>query len=382
MTRKRIVGLAGAVVGGLLLFGFLTPKPPEVQVTKVERGVVLDVVNGVSSGTLEPRDSRVVVSDLGGSVLQVTKRPGDTVTAGEVVMTLDPGELDDRLRIEKGNLDSARAALREANVRRDQSGSDYRKAYDLFKEGVFSRKQAEAAALAWRSAQSEVESLRTKVEQMESSQAIAQHRLDDTKLRAPVAGTLKAVHVDAGQTLAPKQPAFEVMDASQLVIEAVIDEADAHKAAAGQTVRITADALAGQTFQGRVAWVSPVVAVSKRAARGVEVRIEIDAADPALRVGMSVDVGIVVGKAENALSLPSNAVADVNGTPTVFVLERRWRKYGKVHARAVHTGIRTFNRVEIKDGVGEGELVLLNTDDKTQDGMKVRAGAPIQEAGE
>lgn len=379
LTRKRVKWGVIAVVTAFLVYGFFfKEKPPEYMVAPVTRGTVVDVVTSVSSGTLEPHESRAVTSETGGNVIEVAKRAGDTVAAGEVVVKLDPGDLDDRLRIEESNLRVAQTQLREALVRRDQTGNDYSKAYDLFQRGIFSRKQAEGAALAWRASKSEVETLQINIDKLQRSIDIARRKLADADLTAPVAGTLKSVIVEPGQMLLPKQPAFEVMDASKLQIEAVIDESDARKVGVGQTVRITADALPSQEFQGRLDWVSPVVSLSKRASRGVEVRIEIDGSIAALRVGMSVDIEIQVGQAENALAIPANAVVEHDGKPTVFVFDKRWKKYGKAVARPVQLGIRTFNLDEVLSGVAEGELVVLNADDRLEDGLKVR-GKPAPE---
>lgn len=373
LTRKRVKWGVIAVVAAVLVYGtFIKEKPPEYMVAPVTRGTVVDVVTSVSSGTLEPHESRAVTSETGGTVVEVAKRAGDAVTAGEVVVKLDPGDLDDRLRIEEGNLRVAQNQLREATVRRDQTGNDYAKAYDLFQRGIFSRKQAEGAALAWRASKSEVETLQINIEKLQRSIDIARRKLTDADLTAPVAGTLKSVTVEPGQMLLPKQPAFEVMDASKLQIEAVIDESDARKVHVGQTVRITADALPDQEFQGRLDWVSPVVSLSKRASRGVEVRIEIDGSIAALRVGMSVDIEIQVGQAQDALAIPANAVVELDGKPTVFVFDKRWKKYGKAVARPVALGIRTFNMDEVQSGLAEGDLVVLNADDRLADGLKIR----------
>ncbi len=371
-TRNRVKWGVIVVVAVLLVWGFTREKPPEYVVAPVTRGTVVDIVTSVSSGTLEPRESRAVTSETGGSVIEVAKQAGDAVAAGDVVVKLDPGDLDDRLRIEEGNLRVAQTQLREATVRRDQTGNDYGKAYDLFQRGIFSRKQAEAAALAWRASKSEVETLEINIDKLKRSIDIARRKLAETDLTAPVAGTLKTVTVEPGQMLLPKQPAFEVMDASKLQIEAVIDESDARKVRVGQTVRITADALPNQEFQGRLAWVSPVVSLSKRASRGVEVRIEIDGSIAALRVGMSVDIEIQVGQAENTLAIPANAVVDRDGKPTVFVFDKRWRKYGRAVARPVGLGIRTFNQDEVQSGLAEGDLVVTNADDRLADGLKIR----------
>ncbi len=371
-TRNRVKWGVIVVVAVLLIWGFTREKPPEYVVAPVTRGTVVDIVTSVSSGTLEPRESRAVTSETGGSVIEVAKQAGDAVAAGDLVVKLDPGDLDDRLRIEEGNLRVAQTQLREATVRRDQTGNDYGKAYDLFQRGIFSRKQAEAAALAWRASKSEVETVEINIDKLKRSIDIARRKLTETDLTAPVAGTLKTVTVEPGQMLLPKQPAFEVMDASKLQIEAVIDESDARKLRVGQTVRITADALPNQEFQGRLAWVSPVVSLSKRASRGVEVRIEIDGSIAALRVGMSVDIEIQVGQAENTLAIPANAVVDRDGKPTVFVFDKRWRKYGRAVAKPVGLGIRTFNQDEVQSGLAEGDLVVTNADDRLADGLKIR----------
>jgi membrane fusion protein (multidrug efflux system) len=119
---------------------------------------------------------------------------------------------------------------------------------------------------------------------------------------------------------------------------------------AGNTTQVEVDAFPGEIFSGRVARVAPVL---DPATRTSPIEIEIPNPNYRLKPGMYARVGIVTETRPNALVVPTNAVIDSNGTRGVFVAMNdvaAWRQ--------VKVGIENEQRVEILDGVREGDRIV------------------------
>ncbi|MDP8244883.1 MAG: HlyD family efflux transporter periplasmic adaptor subunit [Candidatus Hinthialibacter antarcticus] len=141
-------------------------------------------------------------------------------------------------------------------------------------------------------------------------------------------------------------------------IDILIQETDLNKIKQGQPAKITVDALPGANFVGVVNKVSHLPNQRQQYLnpnlKVYSTDIEIQGESESLRNGMSCMVEIVVEEYENAVYAPIQAVVKVNGVSTVFV-----RNDNTVEARPVTIGLDNNSMVHIKEGLSEGEYVLL-----------------------
>jgi len=152
---------------------------------------------------------------------------------------------------------------------------------------------------------------------------------------------------------------FWIGRASPLRIEAEVDEEDIPLVAVGQSALIKADAFAGRKLDGTVADITPKGDPVNKSYR---VRIALPRDTP-LRIGMTVESNIVVRREGAALLVPQGAVSGGH----VFVVVE-----GRVVRRAVVMGVVGQGVVEIRDGVAEGETVVLDPPASLADGSPVR----------
>ncbi|MCB4824488.1 efflux RND transporter periplasmic adaptor subunit [Roseicella aerolata] len=154
-----------------------------------------------------------------------------------------------------------------------------------------------------------------------------------------------------GMRAAPGDTLFRLADLSVVWVLAEIPERDVGSVAPGQTVEVRPRGLPDRAFQGRVALIYPQLNASTRTAR---VRIELPNSDGVLLPGMYAEVEVATGGGA-AIAVPDGAVID-SGTRRVVLVERG---EGRYEPREVRTGRRGGGLVEVREGLAEGDRVVV-----------------------
>ena len=189
---------------------------------------------------------------------------------------------------------------------------------------------------------------------------------------SPAAGVVvektavQGMHVTAGQTL------YRLADLSTVWVEADVYEQDIGSVRVGQRATVTLDAYPGDAFQGRAVYVYPFVDEKTRTAK---VRFQLPNGRGRLKPGMYATVQLR-GAESIALTVPTNAVLDSGTQRIVFVSSDG----GTFTPRTVKTGRRTTERVEILDGLQEGEQVATSATFFLDSESQLRAGLQNYEA--
>jgi Cu(I)/Ag(I) efflux system membrane fusion protein len=170
---------------------------------------------------------------------------------------------------------------------------------------------------------------------------------------APRDGIVLERNAVEGMRAQPGDVLFRVADTS--VVWAMVDvaERDLGSIAVGQPVVVKARSFPGRQFSGNISVVYPQVNRETRTAR---VRIELPNPDLALLPDMYVDAEIDIGNPEPVLAIPDNAVLDTGSKQAVFVDKGE----GRFEPRAVKLGHRGDGYVEIREGIAEGEPVVVS----------------------
>jgi HlyD family secretion protein len=335
------------------------PKPLEVAIHVVKRGLVESTVINTRAGTVEACQRTKLSTITGGRIDHLGVSEGDRVEAGQVLMRLWQGDLRAAEGVAQARLTSARQRQRETCALAKQALKDANRQEELVK-GKFvsptaaekSRAEADARHAACASSEAEVE---TALRQLES---IATD-LDRTVIIAPFSGTIAKINGELGEISTPSPtgiampPAIDLIDDTCLYVKAPMDEVDAPKIQPGQSVRINVDALKGKRFSGRVRRVAPYITAVEKQARTVDVDIDFISSEEArgLLVGYSVDVEIILASRDNTPLVPTNALLD--GAKALIL-----GKDGIVVERSVKTGISNWEQTEILSGIKAGERVI------------------------
>ena len=229
-------------------------------------------------------DITSVSARVGGAVRGVHVSANQTVTAGDLLLELDPLDYQLRLDSAHANVVQAEAAL-AVNARQRMLGSGDRQLLDAERQGLLARL---SAALA--------------------QENLARHDLDSTQVLAPHDGVVGDLVAMAGARIAPGQRLLSLVAVDQPWVEANFKETQLRHLAVGQLATVRLDALPGQLLHGRVASLAPAAGSEfallpaenasgnfTRVVQRVSVRIALDelaAADVVLRPGLSAEVGI------------------------------------------------------------------------------------------
>jgi membrane fusion protein (multidrug efflux system) len=302
----------------------------------------------VYAGTANIKADRVafVTPKVSGEIRAVLVDEGDPVKAGQVLARLD----GDQLRLE--------VAQAEANMRKLER--DYERNLELQKRGLVS-------SMAFDNLKYELDAARATYE-------LTALRLSYTSIRSPIEGivTSRMDTAQVGNTVTPvggviqqsDMAMFEIIDFKSLVLEINVPEGQLSKLALDQPAEITADAVPGRVFEGRITLITP--RVDSQTAT-FPVKIEVRDPEGLLRPGMFARVGVVFDRRQDAIQVPRSALLDDEGPPTVFVV-----KDGKAEERTLELGLSNGSFIEVLSGVGREDQVVTVGQGALKDGTEVR----------
>lgn len=315
----------------------------EVKGVSVKRQNLEITVTATSTGIVKSDVEVNITAQRTGKIAKLYIEEGDRIKAGDLIAELDISEV-------KANLKKAKADIKKAEVDLNNAGIEYKRKDPLFKEGLVTQQDLDNAQKLLSIAEAELEMAKAAAD-------VAQLQYDYSFLRTPVSGVVSERRVDVGDTAAPGPVIASVVDPHNLYIKAPIDEADISSVRLGQTVKITMDAYPEKIFYGKVIKISPIVLGVKQEARTFEIRVSIPDDGIVLKPGMSADTEIVTGEAKNTLVVPSQAIIEKGTEKIVYVSEG-----GRAKQKKVKIGIYNWNFTEIKEGIAEGEKIIITPD--------------------
>jgi RND family efflux transporter MFP subunit len=200
--------------------------------------------------------------------------------------------------------------------------------------------------------------------------------LAGTKLTAPFAGTVLQTKVAAGNVIGSGTSILTLADLKSLQVAASVDETTIKRVTSGQTAQVTFDALVGQTLRGQVGEV-PLQGALQGGVMVYVVDISLTGADKLpLLVGMTANVKIATGQAQNALLVPAMAVQRASSGYQVMVPNATDAK-GTPTAMTVEIGLSDGVNTQITKGLNLGDKVLVQLSSTTTNNNQQRGGLTI-----
>jgi HlyD family secretion protein len=368
---------------------------PVVTVTPVIRTNLVQTL--VTSGHIETPFRVLVSSRIGGVVARIPVSEGDTVAAGETLIVLDDSEVRASVLEAEGQVAQAAARLRQireltlplaeqalgrAKATLQNAQQIYNRAASLAKSGVGTRAareeadksltvarlqsdEAELQVLTNRVGGSDYVLAETQLAQAEAGLAAARVRLGYSEIKAERSGILIARNVEAGNVVQPGVELMQLSPAGDLQIVVQIDEKNLGLVALGQDAIASADAYGKKTFPVKVAFINPAVDLQRAS---VEVKLKVIDPPSYIRQDMTVSVDIGVASRQQALVTDFADVHEpASNAPWVLKVMD-----GRAKRQAVKVGLVSAGKVEILDGVVEGDKIIPASLTTVIDGSKVR----------
>lgn len=337
-----------------------------VEVIPVGRHTVRDA--GRFSGSLVPRSSVVVTPRVGGRLDRLPIDIGDTVRRGDLLAVLDSEEYAQQVRQAEAEVEVARANEAEARSARSAARRDLDRVATLREQAIASESELDAAQSRFEAAEARAHVARSQVRQREAGLESVRIRLSYTRIHAAweEGGDKRVVgerYVHEGAVLRANDPIVSLLDLSELTAVVHAIERDYPKLAVGQRARVTTDAWPGQSFEGGVARIAPLIREASRQAR---VEIAVPNPEGRLRPGMFVRAEIVYAVHEDVCAVPVSALIRREGSDGVFQPDPKGQE---VRFVPVRVGIRDREMVQILEPHLSGSVVTLGQhllDDGTQ----------------
>lgn len=301
-----------------------------------------------SVGVITSPELPLVKAEATGRVIELLVDAGSKVNVGQPLARLDD-------EVQRLALKSAQAALRRAEVQRDNAGTSLQRLVDLRSSGAVSQGALDDARAAADAATAQVNEAKTAVEQ-------ARWALRMTAIVAPIAGVVQQRRVAVGDLVRSGDPVIELAAASALRAVLPFPETFLGRIEIGQKVRLVLPEQPDTTVDGQIDQLRPLVGRDNRAIEAI-----VAFANPGnWKPGSSVVGEVILDERADALTIPIEALVLRPAGELVYVLQG-----GVVKAAPVSVGVRTGSYVEILSGLDAGQQVAVKGAGFLTDGAAV-----------
>jgi RND family efflux transporter MFP subunit len=350
------------------------------------------------SGTLLSPDQAKVSSEVAGIVRDVPVQLGSEVRAGDPLVRLEPRELQlaleraesalhqveaqlgiDRAQDRQPPSDDQIASVRQAIANRDDARNTFKRAEQLNARGLMSQvdfdtaeTRLKVAEANYQAAVDNVRSLKASLQDRRASFELAQKKLNDAVVRAPVSGSVAERLVQPGEYIRENTPVVTIVQMNPLKLKTAIQERHAGLITAGQTVEFIVEAFPDRKFTGRVAYVSPAV---DQTTRTFPVEALVENTDRVMKPGFFAKGVVRTHLDTNVLVAAEETISTLAGVSTVYVIEA-----GKARQQQVTLGARQGKLVEITSGLKGDETLATTNLNQLATGVAIRVGRGGDEA--
>lgn len=296
-------------------------------------------------GTLEPHDHAKVMVQAQGKLTELHVDLGSRVSKGQVLGSLD---------VAQRRLELQAAELQLEKLRKDD---------DRYRELAVGKAATQAS---YDDVHFQFETQKVKVDQI-------RQQIRDAQVVSPVNGTVVAKNVEVGEYVSANTAVVEVVDVSRLKAKVFVSESDAYRVKEGDGVTITTKVFPGETFQGKVTFVSPRGDASHN--YQVEVSVRNEKAHP-LKSGTFITARFDTGAIGDMLTIPKNALGEGMKDAYVYVVTGDTAGM-RASRRDLVLGREIGERVEVVKGLQPNEVVVVSGQLNLVDGSKVRVTGTV-----
>lgn len=336
ILAAALILLAGCANQGGQASQNAAPAPEQAakpKVSVVEAAYQNVPQTALYSSTVQANVINNIAPQSGGRIQKLNAEVGDFVSKGQTLVEMD------RVQLEQAEL----------KLRNDET--ELERVRTLLAQGGISQADFEQLELACNVSRSTYKNL-----------------LENTILRSPVSGVITARNYDRGDMYTMAQPIYTVQQITPVKVLVAISETEYTKVKKGDKVVLTADALPGKSFEGRVSRLHPTM---DPATHTFNVEVQVPNTRRELRPGMYVRASVDFGD-NRSIVVPDTAILKMqgSGTRTLFVINGE----GLSEVRIVTLGRHWDGNYEILSGLQEGEKVVYKGNSTLKAGVEVEIG--------
>lgn len=419
--RNRIIGgiaaliLVAAGVGYYYTGGFVptvadeeieeTEEIPLVSAEPIGKEVLEKTTN--ITGHVEPDDTVVVIPQMSGEIEEIYVEEGDRVEEGDLLMQVEDD--DARLQVEEAQsmrdaaqaqLDEAKAGPRDAEVtevetnlnmakdNKEQMEKEFERIESLHEEGFVSDQELEQAEMQYKNAkeqkeaaeaamdaveegarEEQIRALQAQVNQADVGVRLAQRSLDRATVEAAGGGTVSSVDVSEGDMADTASPAMVLIDTEVVTVTAGLPEHYRNNVSPGQEVKVDIPSAREEPFNVNIQNIGDM---PPEDGRSYPLEVVIPNEDGNLYAGMFSRLEMVVDLREDVLVVPRNAILEEGDDIGVYVVVEADEYTWKVEFRSIETGLSQDGKLEVIEGLEEGDRVITAGHGEVGPGDEVR----------
>jgi len=377
---KLLIGAGLFLILAAILSGCqqAVPEPREERALSVE---IMDVsignlaVRTTLTGQVHALETVRLTPKMPGSVARVHVVEGDTVSAGQLLISLDQKDIQNSIRqaeaglaIAQAGYESAEAGLVMAEEQHQQALRELERMLTLYESGAITKQQLEQAELSASetsilSTRSQVNQAQAQVNQARVSLDVARSTLADTEIRSPLNGTVTEMNAVVGEVISGQAPAVSISTLNPVVVKTTVSEYLINRFTTGQEVNISIPAASSELYQGTV---STIAQVPSSGSMTYPMEMEIPNQESLIKVGMFAEIDLTTETRQNVLLVPSEAVVIREGRPVVFLAHQQ-----RAVMREVTIGIDNGQFAEILSGLQAGQRIIFRGQDFLEDGSLI-----------
>jgi membrane fusion protein (multidrug efflux system) len=337
--HKNAALIIGFVIVGVLMYGIskihnddspddqnaaATTSADEIPVNiiKARIGRFQDVISAV--GTLKGEAEIELRFEVDGKIEEFNVSEGAKINRGQII---------------------ARLSQRDASLKVQRAKIELEQKEKLYALGGIAKTQLDEARL---------------------NMDVAQTELDKTQLRASRDGILGDKGAEIGEFVNPQRKIATLVAIKNVVVEVGIIEKQIDKVYPGQKMIVTVDAYPGQVFDGKIETISPLI--SSDGSKTFSIRAKIPNPNSLLLPGMFARAKVVTYEADDAISVPNDALVKTPGGFQVFIVN----KDSVAEARDVGVGYVATEFTQVESGLAPGEIVVVQKPPELKAGAKVK----------
>ena len=335
----------------LFTFTFLWNKSrPKVTVYEILLPTVGSIENKtIATGKVEPRDEILIKPQISGIVSEVFKEAGQMIHSGDVIASV-------KVIPEMGQLNSAESRLRVSEINLQQIETEFARQSQLYKKGVISKEEFDAAQSTYNKAQEERNNAKDALDIVREGVSKKYAQLSNTQIRSTISGMILDVPIKAGNSVIQANTFNDgttiasVANMNDLIFRGNIDETEIGKIKEGAPIVLTIGAINSEKFDAVLEYIS-TKGLEQNGAVLFEIKAAIKVPDSVfIRAGYSANAEIVKSRVTDVLMIPESSIEFSNDSAYVYkVKEENPKQLFDRHF--IQIGLSDGIHVEIKDGL-------------------------------
>lgn len=335
------------------------PAPPKQLMTVAARsGKVTHTVDAPGKLTLYRYVD--VGSQMAGQIKDVYAPVGETVKAGRLLVEIKPPPDTAHVEANRAQLARANADLADQTAQYDFAKLQFQRQTRLMADNATRAETVESSRTAMLSSAAKLDAIRAQIQQIEAAMKNDDDVRKQSKIEAPIAGTIVSLAVHQGQMLNPGQTTLlRIADLSKMTVQARVPEYDVTRLRKGMDVSFVTPGLPGKRWTGKLTQIMPLP-IDDSAQQGkpsiYTVLFDVPNPERDLMTGMNASVEFILAESDNAVTIPSCILSDAKAPDqTLTVLDAS----GKPDERKVVLGLRNAHTVQVISGLQAGERVVV-----------------------